>query len=160
MQPGVAALHSKGVRPEKGIKSPHETRPRAYVLVRLPEGHCWWDALAISADAEPHQKRKYWYLNTENDLVQFTALGFFSEIWKMAHSEPGQSVDFPTLLQDPTLLNSWRERCRTQLGAREPSARAPEVGSPFKSPLLSLRSDPSKAKWKARQKGFLHKMEQ
>lgn len=77
MQLGVTALHSKGVRPEKGIKSPHETRPRAYVLVRLPEGHCWWDALAISADAEPHQKENILYLNTENNLVQFTVLIFF-----------------------------------------------------------------------------------
>lgn len=78
----------------------------------------------------------------------------------MAHSEAGQSVDFLTLLQDSTLLKSWRERCKTQLDVREPSARAPEVGSPFKSALLSLRRDPSKAKWKARQKGFLHRMEQ
>ncbi|XP_029864253.1 uncharacterized protein LOC115339061 [Aquila chrysaetos chrysaetos] len=48
----------------------------------------------------------------------------------------------------PTLLSSWRGRCETQLGADEPlesRARAPAVGSPFKSALLSLRSDLRKA---------------
>lgn len=78
MQLGFAALHFKGVRPEKGIKSPHKTRPRAYVSGQAARRPRWWDAFAISADIEPQQKSKYWCLNTENKLItSFTLLFIF-----------------------------------------------------------------------------------
>lgn len=74
---GFTALHSKGVRPEKGIKNPHKTRPRAYASAQAARRPRWWDALAISAQVEPQQKSKHWCLNAENDLVKFTLLFIF-----------------------------------------------------------------------------------
>lgn len=54
MQVGFTALHSKGVRPEKGIKSSHKTKGCASgQAARRPR---WWDALAISAEVKPQQK--------------------------------------------------------------------------------------------------------